>query len=82
MDKKRLDELVIALTAKGVNRPCPRCGNNKFSVVGETSITIQEDPNVFAIGGPGIPTVIVACDSCGYITQHATMILAPDKGNK
>jgi len=82
MDQKRLDELVIALTAKGVNRPCPRCGNNKFSVVGETNIPLQEDPNVLRIGGPSIPTVIVACDSCGYITQHATMVLAPAKGGK
>jgi uncharacterized Zn finger protein len=82
MDQNRLNELVKALTAKGVNKPCPRCGNIKFSVVGETNIPLQDDPNVFAIGGPSIPTVIVACDSCGYITQHATMVLAPTKGGK
>lgn len=82
MDQKRLNELVIALTAKGVSRPCPRCGNSKFSIIGETNIPLQEDPSVFAVGGPSIPTVIVACDSCGYITQHATMVLAPTKGSK
>jgi predicted nucleic-acid-binding Zn-ribbon protein len=81
MDQKRLNELVAALTKKGVSRPCPRCGNSKFSVVGETNIPLQEDPNVFSIGGPSIPTIIVACDSCGYITQHATMVLAPTKGS-
>lgn len=71
MEQKRLDEIVRALTEKGVNRPCPRCGQAKFSVVGETLIPIQEDPSVFSIGGPSVPTVIVACDNCGYITQHA-----------
>lgn len=82
MDQKRLNELVAALTTKGVDRPCPRCGNSKFSVVGETNISLQDDPNVFSIGGPSIPTAIVACDSCGYITQHATMVLAPAKVSK
>lgn len=77
MDQKRLNELVAALTAKGVNRPCPRCEKSKFSIVGETIIPIQDDPKVFAVGGPSIPAVIVACDSCGYITHHATMVLAP-----
>lgn len=71
MDQKRLDEVVNALTLKGVNFPCSRCGQAKFSVVGEALILLQEDPNVFAIGGPSIPTIIVACDNCGYITQHA-----------
>jgi uncharacterized Zn finger protein len=82
MDQSRRNELIRALTAKGVNRPCPRCGNAKFSVVGETNIPLQDDPNVFSIGGPSIPAIIVACDSCGYITQHATMVLEPAKGAK
>lgn len=78
MDQKRLNELVSALTAKGVNLSCPRCGENKFTVIGETNIPIQEDPSILRIGGPSIPTVIVACGSCGFIMQHATMVvLAP-----
>ena len=82
MEQKRLEQIVQALTAKGVNKPCPRCGNPKFSVVGETNIPLQEDPNVFAIGGPAIPTIIVACDKCGYITQHAQIPLGLAKGGK
>lgn len=75
MDQKRLNEVVEALTSKGVNVPCSRCETVKFSVVGEALILLQEDPNVFAIGGPSIPTIIVACDNCGYITQHAAFPL-------
>jgi ribosomal protein S27AE len=82
MEQKRLDQIVQALTEKGVNRPCSRCGNAKFSIVGETLIPLQDDPSVFSIGGPSIPTVVVACDNCGYITQHATAPLGLMRGVK
>lgn len=67
MDQKRLNELVAALTAKGVNRTCPGREKSKFTIVGETIIPIQDDPQVFAVGGLSIPAVIVACDSCGLV---------------
>ena len=71
MEQVRLNECVEALNSKGVKLPCPRCGSNKFSVVGESIIAINEDPNVISIGGPSVPTILVACDNCGYVTQHA-----------
>lgn len=82
MEQKRLDEVIYALTERGVTLPCPRCGHGKFSVVGETLIPLQSDPNVFAIGGPSVPAVIVACDKCGYIAQHATAPLGLMRGGK
>lgn len=80
MDKQRLDNIVAALNTKGVTLPCPRCGKRKFSVIGESSILIQDDPNTYSIGGPGIPTAIVACDNCGYVTQHSTVRLGLVQG--
>ncbi|MAZ65552.1 MAG: hypothetical protein CMF25_00385 [Kangiellaceae bacterium] len=71
MEQKRLDECVQALNSRGVKLPCPRCGQKSFSIVAETIIPINDKPNVVAVGGPSIPTIIVACDNCGYITQHA-----------
>ena len=71
MDQKRLDECISALNKKGVRLPCPRCGSSKFAVVGESLIPINNDPSVFQIGGPTIPAIIVACENCGYLTQHA-----------
>ena len=82
MESGRLKEVVEALTNKGVKLPCPRCNLMKFSIVGETQIPLQENPNVITIGGPSIPTVIIACDNCGYITQHATLPLGLVKGDK
>ena len=75
MDSTKQTRIINALKAKQVHLPCPRCGQPKFSVVGETIISLQNDPNVISIGGPSIPTVIVACDNCGYITQHAQIPL-------
>ncbi len=82
MDQKKLDEIVRALIAKGVNKPCPRCGNDKFTVVGDGLVQLQEDPTVFAVGGPAVPTVIVACDNCGYVSQHAKGSLGLPKGGQ
>ena len=82
MEQARLDQVVQALQKKGVNKPCSRCGHLRFSVVGETQITLQENPAAFVIGGPSIPAVIVACDNCGYITQHASVPLGLADGSK
>ena len=72
MEKKRLDELAKALTDKGANLPCPRCNNQEFSIVGEGYISLNPNPNKVTIGsGPVVRTVIVACEKCGYMTQHA-----------
>ena len=89
MDKNRLDEIIYALTEKGVNQPCPRCTSRNFSVVGETEITVENSP----LPGKGLigrslrsftsnvslPTIVIACDNCGYITQHAQASLGLTK---
>lgn len=82
MDQARQELAIKALTEKRVDKPCPRCGNQKFSVIGETFIPLQDNPNAFQIGGFSIPTVIVACDNCGYITQHAQVTLGIAKGGQ
>ena len=71
MEKSRQDEVIKALTEKGVNQPCPRCGNSNFEVVGESVVPINDKPGMLVIGGPAIPVVLVACNRCGYLTQHA-----------
>jgi ribosomal protein S27AE len=75
MNQKRLEEISQALTARGIDRPCPRCGNLQFSIVAEFAIVLEESPSSYTMGGRSIPTVIVACDKCGYIAQHALAAL-------
>ena len=52
MDEKRVEEISRALTAKGVDRPCPRCGNHQFTVVAEFSIVLDESSS-YDIGAAG-----------------------------
>ena len=75
MDKERFDRYAKALESEGAMQPCPRCGNRQFQIVGESSITLQTDPNVIQLGGPGIPAVIVGCSKCGCLFEHAINLL-------
>ena len=75
MDEARQKQIIDALNSKNVRMPCPRCGSPNFGLVGESFVSIQENPGSFVVGGPVVPTVIVACNQCGYVTQHAQAAL-------
>ena len=66
-------KVATALQARGVRLPCPRCGNNKFTVLdGYAQYMIQpEITGGLVIGGPTVPVALVACENCGAITPHA-----------
>jgi len=76
MDRSKI---VTALNKKDVSQPCPRCSSKNFSVIGESEIVVLRPTQVQAIGalkpiGPVktiMPTIIVTCDNCGYVAQHA-----------
>lgn len=71
IDKERSKLIVEALKKRGATKPCPRCGHLNFGVVGETSIPILSDPSVLVVEDSVVPTAIVACNNCGFVTQHA-----------
>jgi uncharacterized Zn finger protein len=77
MDKERQEEIIRVLQAKGVDKPCPRCGNEKFELIGETGIPLNERPNplMFSTMGAVLPVVLIACSHCGYLTHHAQGLL-------
>lgn len=69
VQKKKVLE---ALDEAGVNLPCPRCGNGQFSLVdGYFNHPIQTSLGGLVIGGPSVPSVVVVCNQCGFISQHA-----------
>ncbi len=84
MDKQRQDEIIRVLQAKGVDKPCPRCGNEKFEVVGETGIPLNDHPNphMFSAIVPVLPIVLIACNFCGYLTHHAQGLLGLARQSK
>ena len=73
MDKERQEKIIQVLKSKGVDKPCPRCGNEKFELIGEAGIPLNERPNplMFSTMGPVVPLILLACSHCGYLTQHA-----------
>ncbi len=71
MDNDQKINIAETLQAKGVTRPCPRCSTNQFDIIGKTFLPLNESPNKIAIGGPTIPSIVIACTNCGFLTYHA-----------
>jgi hypothetical protein len=65
-------KIIAALEKAGARMPCPRCGNQKFSLLGGyLNHSVQTELTGLTLGGPSIPSVVVVCDRCGFISQHA-----------
>lgn len=72
MDKKTKDDIAARLTERGATNPCPRCGNNAFTVIdGYINHTLQDELRGLVIGGRSIPTAVIACNRCGFLSLHA-----------
>jgi hypothetical protein len=82
MDKYRQEQVISALKEKGAILPCPRCRNLEFEVIGEGTIAISPDKNVPLASvfqpmnlNPEVPVILVSCNRCGYIAQHARALI-------
>ena len=75
MNQEDKDRIVNKLKEKGALNDCPRCNHNRFSIVDYSYLQPIEDPKKIVIGGSTIPVVIVGCNNCGFIVQHALGIL-------
>jgi len=65
-------KIIAALQEAGAVNPCPRCGNQTFSLVGGYfNQFIQNQLGGIVIGGPSIPSIAVVCNRCGFMAQHA-----------
>lgn len=83
-DEKK-QEIVKVLNERGATRPCPRCGNESFSLLdGYFNQTIQSELKGLVIGGPSVPSVVLSCAQCGFLSQHAlgALGLIPEKEAK
>ena len=69
------DDIAKKLNDKKATLPCQRCGQGSFSVLdGYSKLSILNNfksLNSTVLGGPSVPVVLVACNNCGAITQHA-----------
>lgn len=64
----RKKQILKGLKDRGVDEPCPMCGNSKFTFAGESEIPVGDNRKN---NGDYVPIAIIACRNCGYITQHA-----------
>lgn len=70
--EERKKEIVKALEERGAKLPCPRCGNQSFTLLeGYFNQPIQSELKGMVIGGPTIPSIVIACSRCGFLSQHA-----------
>ena len=83
LTQEHADKIIAALREKGVSKPCPRCGHQKFGVSkgGYSSISLSLEIGQAQFGGNTIFAVVTYCERCGYIAQHSALILglAPDQ---
>ena len=50
-------------------------GRRCFLADGYFNQPLQTEPAGLTIGGSSVPSIIVVCDNCGYMSQHALGIL-------
>lgn len=64
--------IIKTLQEKGAILPCPRCGNNNFTIIpGYFNQAVQTQLTGFVIGGPSLPSAVIMCTRCGFLSQHA-----------
>jgi ribosomal protein L37E len=76
VDSAERDRIVESLSKAKALLPCPRCGNESFSLVdGFVAQPIQPDFRNVQLGGPTLPSVATVCSRCGFISCHALGVL-------
>ena len=70
LDKDQQAKLTKWLNAKVADKSCRKCGQNSWELGDIVSAPIQTKEGI-SIGGPSIPTVIVACGNCAFVELYA-----------
>jgi predicted nucleic-acid-binding Zn-ribbon protein len=65
-------KIIDVLEEKGAIKPCPRCGQEEFTLADAYyKEPLQDSLKGNILGGPTIPCAVVICRNCGYISHHA-----------
>ncbi len=76
LSKEQQEKIINTLKERGAKLPCPRCGNYDFTLLdGYFNQTVGSEPGTIVIGGISVPSVVIACQRCGYLSQHSIRIL-------
>ena len=77
MTAEEKQKIIDALSRKGAIHVCPRCGEKEFTLLeGYFNQIIQQTiTGGMIMNGPSVPSVVVVCNNCGYMSQHAIGVL-------
>ena len=78
IEEARKNEIVKALEERGATRPCSRCGNESFQLFdGYSMVLVNRNLNaaLFIATDNFIPSIVVVCTNCGYLSQHSLGVL-------
>lgn len=83
MTPENKDGIVQRLLERIETLECPMCKKRHFTLVdGYAAHYVQKDLKTFNIGGGNVlPTIIIVCNNCGFISQHALGALGLLKDN-
>ena len=85
LSEEQKQNIIKKLQDRGAVLPCPRCGNQSFTLLdGYFSDSLQIKMGVMVLGGPTVPSVVTACQRCGFMAQHAlgSLGLLPQEGGQ
>lgn len=70
------DRITAELEKRKALGPCPRCGHSSFVLAdGLFAQILQKDLDSLLLGGRTVPTAVVVCTNCGFVSQYALGIL-------
>ncbi|MCL2103742.1 MAG: hypothetical protein FWH21_01590 [Kiritimatiellaeota bacterium] len=79
LTEERKQEILVRLQERGVPQACPMCkGKNWTLMEGYFNHPLQTQLGKLVLG-KSVPSVVIICLHCGYISQHAlgTLKLLP-----
>jgi hypothetical protein len=62
--------IIAALKARGAGS-CPRCNDSQWTVSEYSRLEVQATMDRNSADGTTIPAVMIICENCGFISQHA-----------
>jgi hypothetical protein len=69
------------LKSKGADLPCPRCNNSKFALIeGYLDNRILKTATTM-FSTSTVPSIVIVCCNCGYLSQHAYGVLVESLEN-
>jgi predicted nucleic-acid-binding Zn-ribbon protein len=78
-------KIIDRLEERNARLACPRCGNNNFVILdGYVNQPMSNKLGSIVLGGPTIPTAVIACSRCGFLSLHALGVLGlfPEKNKE